>query len=261
MRRIEGMWRTIAKLMNFTHLDADQKVTKELQGYIQTHTIKNFRDFWVLCQLLEMKQPDQMQYLNHPTFKKEAKLQPSLFGRLLQSYHEDVDKMGLHNHQIMYDTYDLNSNLLTRKEIEAGYVHTLRSEDDKRPTPEEKEYLETFDLRDQLLEASDMRENVLMRTSIIGLESVVLCHDGQELEEVDEALEYEEQHHDDNDDGIQVRNTEVISNLSAVHMIPVETQSKVLSLSQPVNLSSKLDTLREDLTEHAPPKKQQKQSE
>lgn len=161
----------------------------------------------------------------------------------------------------MYDTYDLNSNLLTRKEIEAGYVHTLRSEDDKRPTPEEKEYLETFDLRDQLLEASDMRENVLMRTSIIGLESVVLCHDGQELEEVDEALEYEEQHHDDNDDGIQVRNTEVISQVDHNDMIPVETQSKVLSLSQPVNLSSKLDTLREDLTEHAPPKKQQKQSE
>jgi hypothetical protein len=26
MRRIEGMWTTIVKLINFTHLDADQKV-------------------------------------------------------------------------------------------------------------------------------------------------------------------------------------------------------------------------------------------
>jgi hypothetical protein len=129
MRRIEGMWMTNAKLMNFTNLDADQKVKKEFKGYKQTHTIKNFENFWVLCQMLEMRQADQVQYLNHPSFKKETKMQPSLFGRLLHSSHEEVSFVGVNNHLLLLETYDLLANdlLLLKSKLVTFTPHSPTS--------------------------------------------------------------------------------------------------------------------------------------
>jgi hypothetical protein len=157
--------------------------------------------------MLKMRQADHVQYLNHPGFKKETKLQSSLFGRLLRSYHEEVSFVGVNSHLFLQETYELLANDLSFAEIEAGYFHTTRPADDARPKPKEKKYLQEFDLRAQLLEGSDMRENVLLRNSIISLYSVLLRYADQELEsEEEEAAESEEEKlHSDNVSGIVAR--------------------------------------------------------